>query len=93
MDKSWTELRDRVSLECFNEVDKFLNFAYPHNDNPYIKCPCRKCLNRFFPTRDTVREHIIVNGFMSNYKTCTLHGEGKVPLNNDQNEENRGLLL
>lgn len=85
MDKSWIELRNRASREYFDGVDKFLDFAYQHNDNPYIKCPCRKCLNRFFHTRDYVKEHIIVDGFMPNYKRWTLHGEGDISSNNDQN--------
>ncbi|KAK1270365.1 hypothetical protein QJS04_geneDACA024629 [Acorus gramineus] len=76
MDKSWIDSQNRISQAYMNGVKKFLEFAY--NDKPLksmIYCPCKQCCNRYLMTQVVAREHIIINGFLLNYKIWTSHGE------------------
>ncbi|KAK8916336.1 hypothetical protein KSP39_PZI022450 [Platanthera zijinensis] len=78
MDKSWIDLQNRASSEYIHGVDKFLDYAYQNktdSSETRIYCPCKKCCNTYLMERVIVREHIIINGFLSKYKIWTLHGE------------------
>ena len=40
-----------------------------------IRCPCKKCKCLKFEETDTVKVHLCMKGFMSNYYHWTNHGE------------------
>lgn len=91
MDKSWIHLKDRTSQEYFLGVEKFLNFAF--TGKPVEKCPCKKCKNRFFHTKEEIKGHLIWNGFWSTYTQWTVHGEDPLSIlegqsNGNQNDNN-----
>ena len=94
MDKSWIELADRLSVAYTDGVEKFLEFAYAKKqfDSP-IYCPCKKCVNRYQFTREIVKEHIVVNGFLRKYKNWTYHGESYVSLRENQDREEDNILM
>uniref|UniRef100_A0A803NA74 Transposase-associated domain-containing protein n=1 Tax=Chenopodium quinoa TaxID=63459 RepID=A0A803NA74_CHEQI len=46
------------------------------DDEPKILCPCTKCVNRFWFTREVVFDHLIAHRFNKRYKVWNFHGEG-----------------
>ncbi|XP_057436928.1 uncharacterized protein LOC130729257 isoform X3 [Lotus japonicus] len=76
MDKEWTK-HPRFSKEYINGVQSFLDFAYtkgrPQGDE--ILCPCTKCRNCCWTTRNVVADHLIAKGFLKGYDVWVHHGE------------------
>ncbi|XP_039134244.1 uncharacterized protein LOC120271636 [Dioscorea cayenensis subsp. rotundata] len=67
----------RASGEYISGVDGFLDMAFQRTaQGQEILCPCKKCLNRNWYYRATVREHLIVYGFLEGYTEWVFHGEG-----------------
>ncbi|GAV74202.1 DUF4216 domain-containing protein/Transpos_assoc domain-containing protein, partial [Cephalotus follicularis] len=79
MHKTWIDLR-RINPRAYVEgVRMFLNFAYMNkNKGEFICCPCIKCANRYYRGRDTINEHVILDGFLTSYEKWTRHGEGNI---------------
>ncbi|KAM1312745.1 hypothetical protein ACFX15_016180 [Malus domestica] len=85
MDKSWIDLNDRSSDQFNYGLEHFLEFAFDNNKgHTRIYCPCKKCYNRYFVTREVAKAHIIVDGFMPNYRNWIHHGETNQPLYSEQ---------
>ena len=79
-DRSWLGL-PRNSAAFLKGLDDFLNFAYANKrPDSVIYCPCKVCANRYYESRNIVREHIILEGFLERYKKWTYHGESHVSL-------------
>ena len=70
MDKEWTKL-PRFSKEYANGVELFLDFAYASGraQGNEILCPCSKCRNLYWATRNVVYDHLIAKGFLKGYNT------------------------
>ena len=70
MDKEWTKL-PRFSKEYANGVELFLDFAYVSEraQGNEILCPCSKCRNLYWATRNVVYDHLIAKGFLKGYNT------------------------
>ncbi|KAL6548500.1 hypothetical protein OROGR_008921 [Orobanche gracilis] len=67
-------------LSYFKEVENFIEFAtsQPRFINVgKIKCPCTaaKCKNQRFLDTESVKEHLVRNGFVPNYEVWIFHGE------------------
>ncbi|KAK9079957.1 hypothetical protein SSX86_001632 [Deinandra increscens subsp. villosa] len=67
-------------------VKYFLDFVFENPRNIHrrtkdgvevliIKCPCAKCKNRCYKTREEVEGHLYAKGFVDDYKVWHLHGE------------------
>ncbi len=56
-------------------VNEFLQFAFSGKESEMIKCPCRKCNNRFYRIELKVREHLFRYGFTPNYYIWHCHNE------------------
>ncbi|KAK9064523.1 hypothetical protein SSX86_015905 [Deinandra increscens subsp. villosa] len=79
-----------ANMEYCANVKLFLDFAYSNEtivDKRVtqkrkivydIKCPCFKCQNVFYRSREIVHKHLLKNGFMDNYTTWNAHGETSV---------------
>lgn len=77
-DKSWMNIDNRFDKEYIRGVEKFLEWALANNKRlapGYIPCPCKKCRNKDILTSAVVYEHLIINGFMSDYQFWYRHGE------------------
>ncbi|KAG8503618.1 hypothetical protein CXB51_001607 [Gossypium anomalum] len=75
MDRSWMNL-SRVSNAYRNGVQTFLNFAFQNaRQENMILCPCKRCGNINWHFREVVYEHLIVDGFIREYKKWIFHGE------------------
>ncbi|KAG5553151.1 hypothetical protein RHGRI_011123 [Rhododendron griersonianum] len=90
MDKSWIDIRKRLDPTYIEGVEKFLDFAYDkkHPDSK-IYCPCKKCVNLIFGTRSGVKEHLIINGFNTNYTRWTIHGESLASSSRNESDANQ----
>ncbi|KAM1296138.1 hypothetical protein ACFX2H_015843 [Malus domestica] len=85
MDKSW------ASFNLFTEdyrtgLAKFISNSLEvasHEGN--IKCPCAKCLNRFWLSNKEVEAHLIVEGMDRSYLQGSVMGG--MPINNHSEQE------
>ncbi|KAL3849436.1 hypothetical protein ACJIZ3_011318 [Penstemon smallii] len=76
MDKSWMALDDRRLPAYGNGVKQFLDFAYCSiYPSKKIRCPCVKCNNVYYRTRDDVEVDLFQYGIIKDYTTWVLHGE------------------
>ena len=76
MDK--TRIREpRLSKSYLDGVIQFLDFAFANASlGGKIKCPCNRCNNGSWNNREVVYEHLVCDGFTSNYTRWIFHGEG-----------------
>ena len=80
-DRGWMYKRkeDGYLSETYKEsVEHFLDVAFSNEaivDKNCIKCPCSKCKNLPYKTRDDVKLHLQQYGFIPNYTTWWAHGE------------------
>lgn len=81
-DRSWMySFNDRDILNCYDRVNRFIEVAAQnalHWSEETIYCPCKICKNEaMYPSneRDTIRFHLLKNGFVKNYCVWTKHGE------------------
>ena len=65
MDKSWVDA-NRLSDVYKAGVNSFLDQAFLTR-REYIKCPCKKCCNRYYLVRQSIFEHLIIEGFDPGY--------------------------
>ncbi|KAL4581922.1 hypothetical protein LXL04_006456 [Taraxacum kok-saghyz] len=76
----------RFNLEFTTYVLEFLEFAYTNATNIkpiieegvevlQIRCPCKKCKNVIYNTREIVYQHLCTSGFMKDYSLWYAHGE------------------
>ncbi|XP_020085892.1 uncharacterized protein LOC109708518 [Ananas comosus] len=76
IDKSWIIIQDRSLIEYEMGVDAFLDYAFNQlGDVRRIRCPCTKCNNVVFKTRDEVKADLFFNGMTQSYTTWHHHGE------------------
>jgi hypothetical protein len=90
---SWMYGSLRLKVGFSKEVDKFIEAAEKHattltENKDRIICPCQDCKNLMaFSDVTTIREHLIIRGFVSNYTVWIHHGEIMVVDDNDDNQE------
>ncbi|KAK9232849.1 hypothetical protein WN943_023097 [Citrus x changshan-huyou] len=88
MDKSWIH-ESRASPAFKLGVSGFLKFAFENTTNDgRLKCPCKKCSNRYRHNRDTIYGHMICFGVGTDYLSnkWIYHGELKKRLTTVNNE-------
>jgi hypothetical protein len=95
--KSWMYGLSRIDEGFREEVDKFIKAAKKQAStlryNKYtIICPCKDCKNRIaFADVDTIKSHLVMRGFVSDYTVWTHHGETTV-VDDDNNDQEDALL-
>ncbi|XP_010275092.1 PREDICTED: uncharacterized protein LOC104610255 [Nelumbo nucifera] len=71
-----SEKQFRLSQAYRNGVMQFIDFAFTHSSQAdRILCPCIRCNNLFWVTRWDARDHLICEGFSTNYTFWKFHGE------------------
>ncbi|XP_042437052.1 uncharacterized protein LOC122023018 [Zingiber officinale] len=74
-DRSWMYF-SRWVPEFENGLLNFLNISFAKaSSGGQIKCPCRRCKNRYWYRRDEVYNHVKSEGFVENYDLWIFHGE------------------
>ena len=84
-DRNWVYkgrvVNGKISVDWVNMVgQRFIQFALQHRECmscEMIKCPCKlvKYQNKSYQKVETVKEHLVKKGFVSNYTVWTFHGE------------------
>ncbi|KAK9073298.1 hypothetical protein SSX86_007622 [Deinandra increscens subsp. villosa] len=95
MDRSWMYHAPRYSQTFVNGVQNFLNFAFERSSvDEKITCPCIKCLNMKYQSRQSVLDHLICSGFQPEYLKWVYHGEGTTTVSTSTtlNEEMHDLI-
>ncbi|XP_066357208.1 uncharacterized protein [Miscanthus floridulus] len=90
---SWMygSLRSKAGFR--EEVDKFIQAVEKHaatltENKDTIICPYKDCKNLMaFPDVTTIKEHLIMRGFVSDYTVWIHHGERMVVDDNDDDQE------
>ncbi|KAJ8624159.1 hypothetical protein MRB53_032689 [Persea americana] len=75
-----------MSREYIDGINHFMKFTNGF-DNEFISCPCRKCANRYYYRREFVREHLILNVFLKQYKNWIRHGEECISCRREERDE------
>ncbi|GLT52919.1 hypothetical protein SLA2020_262280 [Shorea laevis] len=76
MDKSWMQETSRISERYRKGVEDFMIMAVSSVDGRgRTRCPCRKCVNRYFEHIFVVESHLHANGIDLNYTRWIFHGE------------------
>ncbi|KAK1389928.1 hypothetical protein POM88_018106 [Heracleum sosnowskyi] len=88
INKDWIDLVNRASDGYVSGIEKFIKFAFSNRPpgTKEILCPCKKCSNRYYRDRVTVKEHCVNVGFEKWYKNWTFHGEEYIHLQSTQNQ-------
>ena len=69
------------NLDFVNGIDSFVKAAKAYvadhvQSDGYVHCPCVNCRNqRQFKSVEQIRYHLLVRGFMKNYRIWNKHGE------------------
>ena len=100
MDRTWIYNAKGTNAYFRGELNKFIQVVENHARNEktqLMDCPCTVCKNlRVFSDPTTIRSHVVVNGFVKDYKIQKYHGEmdAPPPMNNtlDEDEEFGGLF-
>ena len=88
IDKTWTTLRNRTSLEYWNGLQAFMAMASVHADcSGRIRCPCVRCINNRLQTVPIVKAHIFDYGFHEGYQTWVYHGEVEADVANEVDDD------
>ncbi|XXG69272.1 hypothetical protein AAC387_Pa06g2185 [Persea americana] len=89
MDTSWMKIEDRQHPQYIDGVKPFWQFVYAHIDpGKKIWCPCVKCNNIYFRTRDDVEVDLYYHGIVKCYIPWVLHGEEfEASIDEDDDEE------
>ncbi|XP_074288837.1 uncharacterized protein LOC141613988 [Silene latifolia] len=74
-DRSWMYIARRLP-EFKNGVIEFLNVSFSKGvHGSQIRCPCKRCINRYWLRRHEVYDHLKAFGFVENYYVLTFYGE------------------
>ena len=74
--KSWIQIRNRLSDEYKVGMEEFLNYAFEcSTESDKILCPCIKCRNHKYLNKKDVRLHLLKHDIIRDYTTWTFHGE------------------
>ncbi|XP_026396208.1 uncharacterized protein LOC113290830 [Papaver somniferum] len=78
MDKSWVYY-ERSSKEFHEGLCLFLNYAFENGfvtEDNKVRCPCKKCANVHYKTRDEIYDDLVSYGMLRSYTRWYHHGEG-----------------
>jgi len=98
--KDWMNMEEYLSEDYEKGVISFLDYAFGMLGTDSIRCPCRKCLNIEFGSRDLVHGHLLAYGIVKRYTFWYHHGETldepSVEMNDDDDmgepDEIQGIL-
>ncbi|XP_074379633.1 uncharacterized protein LOC141720881 isoform X1 [Apium graveolens] len=76
MDRSWINIRDKLSEEYTKGVSEFIGVAKKFvNSKGMVLCPCCRCINKQSQALNVIKLHLVTHGFLSTYKIWYYHGE------------------
>nr|GEV81154.1 hypothetical protein [Tanacetum cinerariifolium] len=88
MDTSWMYLKDKTSSQFTKGVELFLDSIISDvRPGSFKKCPCARCGGHFYNNRDTIKDDLIIGGYMEHYLSWSLMHNFETQQDNNQNEE------
>ncbi|GLT30511.1 hypothetical protein SLA2020_053070 [Shorea laevis] len=101
MDKTWVNSKETSSPDYIEGILNFVNFTFEKSAKAgKILCPCRRCANLIWCSKEEVVDHLVEKGFLRNYN-WTSHEKDSAVVNSSENRneeeiafnhEMRGLL-
>jgi len=93
-------IEDYLSEEYEKVVESFLDYAFTKLGTKSIRCPCMKCVNIEFGSRELVYGHLLAYGMVKRHTFWHHHreafSESSVEMNDDDNidedHEMHGIL-
>ena len=83
-------MTDRRSMEFIDGVHEFIKVAEKNKYYGFVRYPCKNCKNeKDYSSSRTIHSHLFSSGFMPNYYVWTKHGERRIMLDNNEEEEDR----
>ena len=83
-------MMDRHSMEFIDGVHEFIKVAESHKSVGFVQCPCKNCKNeKDYSSSRTIHSHLFSSGFMLNYYVWTKHGEKRIMLDNNEEEDDK----
>ena len=73
--KEWMNIEDHLGEYYEKGVESFLDYAFTRLGTETIRCPCVKCVNIGFETREEVQGHLLAYGIVKRYTFWYHHGE------------------
>ena len=89
MERGWMYSSKAPDPKFVHGVDSFVKTARAYcinrlQDDDHVYCPCVDCRNqKQFRNIEQIRCHLLVRGFMANYKIWNKHGEDGENLQHD----------
>lgn len=86
MQKEWMAA-PHGSLEYRVGILYFLRYAFGDATQEVTRpCPCCKCINSLSHDRETIHEHLMINGILQDYRIWNFHGENLIVQDHDNNQ-------
>jgi len=86
MDKSWIHIKNRTLPEYLNGMEQFLDYAFCNPEiGVKIQCPCTKCNNVLWKTREEVKNDLLKWGINPTYDRWIFHGESEASSDDEMN--------
>ncbi|KAL8115384.1 hypothetical protein AgCh_022029 [Apium graveolens] len=76
MDRSWINIRDKLSEEYTKGISEFIDFVEKFvNSKDLVLCTCCRCINKQSQALNVIKLHLVIHGFLNTYKIWYHHGE------------------
>ncbi|GLU04222.1 hypothetical protein SLE2022_213810 [Rubroshorea leprosula] len=93
MDKTWINLKETSSPDYIEGVLNFVNFTFEKSAKAgKILCPCRRCANLIWCTKEEVVDHLVEKGFLRNYN-WTSHEKDSAMVNSSENQNEEEIAF
>ncbi|GKV52344.1 hypothetical protein SLEP1_g58932 [Rubroshorea leprosula] len=93
MDKTWINLKETSSPYYIEGVLNFVNFTFEKSAKAgKILCPCRRCANLIWCTKEEVVDHLVEKGFLRNYN-WTSHEKDSAMVNSSENQNEEEIAF
>ena len=66
-------MSDRRQPEYIAGVDEFLSVAFSGKEGTQLKCPCMNCNLTLYQDQETMWEHLMAFGILSDYNPWVHH--------------------
>ncbi|GLU06513.1 hypothetical protein SLE2022_235410 [Rubroshorea leprosula] len=93
MDKTWINSKETSSPDYIEGILNFVNFTFEKSAKAgKILCPCRRCANLIWCSKEEVVDHLVEKGFLRNYN-WTSHEKDSAVVNSSENRNEEEIAF